>query len=115
MKKLETKKEHVNEAEVDLNTVLETGQDDTVVEDESIYTEEKSDLSQEAENIFEKWYKSSAKKLRLLGFGTAGLSPAGTGQKLLFSDPQEEKQKKIDKVYDKIRGKFGDDSLKRGM
>ena len=48
-------------------------------------------------------------------FGTAGLSPAGTGQKLLFSDPEEEKQKKIDQVYDKIRGKFGDESLKRGL
>jgi hypothetical protein len=52
--------------------------------------------------------------LRLLGFGTSGLSPEGTGQKLLFSDPEEEKHKKIDEVYDRIRGKFGDDALKRG-
>ena len=51
----------------------------------------------------------------MLSFGATGLSPAGTGQKSLFSDPEEEKQKKIDQVYDKIRGKFGDDSLKRGM
>lgn len=52
--------------------------------------------------------------MRLLGFGTSGLAPEGTGQKLLFSDPKEEKQKKIDEVYDKIRGRFGEDSLKRG-
>jgi hypothetical protein len=52
--------------------------------------------------------------LRLLGFGASGLSLEGSGQKSLFSDPEEEKQKKIDKVYDKIRGKFGDDALKRG-
>lgn len=71
-------------------------------------------LLQEAQNLFDKWYKKSAGALRLLGFGTAGLSPEGTGQKLLFSDPQEEKQKKIDEVYDKIRGKFGKDRLKRG-
>ncbi|MHC4290621.1 MAG: DNA polymerase IV [Planctomycetota bacterium] len=72
-------------------------------------------LLQEARNLFDQWYKKSAGALRLLGFGTAGLAPEGTGQKLLFSDPEEEKQKKIDQVYDKIRGKFGDDSLKRGL
>jgi hypothetical protein len=71
-------------------------------------------LLQEAQNLFNQWYKKSGIALRLLGFGTAGLSPAGTGQKLLFSDPEEEKQKKIDQVYDKIRGKYGDDALKRG-
>ena len=71
-------------------------------------------LLQEAQNLFDQWYKKSAGALRLLGFGTSGLAPEGTGQKLLFSDPEEEKQKKIDEVYDKIRGKFGEDSLKRG-
>ena len=71
-------------------------------------------LLQEAQQVFNKWYKKSGGALRLLGFGTAGLSPEGTGQKLLFSDPEEEKQKKIDEVYDKIRGTFGDDALKRG-
>ena len=52
--------------------------------------------------------------MRLLGFGTAGLSPEGTGQKLLFSDPDQEKKKKVDSVFDKIREKYGEDSLKRG-
>jgi DNA polymerase-4 len=71
-------------------------------------------LLQEAGKVFDQWYKKSAGALRLLGFGASGLAPVGTGQKLLFSDPEEEKQKKIDEVYDKIRGKFGKDSLKRG-
>jgi DNA polymerase-4 len=71
-------------------------------------------LLQEAQGLFDNWYKKSAGALRLLGFGASGLSPEGTGQKLLFSDPEEEKQKKIDAVYDKIRGKFGKGSLKRG-
>jgi DNA polymerase IV len=71
-------------------------------------------LLQEAQELFDQWYKKSAGALRLLGFGTSGLSPEGAGQLLLFSDPLEEKQKKIDEVYDKIREKFGDDSLKRG-
>jgi DNA polymerase-4 len=72
-------------------------------------------LLQEAQQVFNQWYQKSGGALRLLGFGTAGLSPEGTGQKLLFSDPEEEKQKKIDAVYDRIRGKFGDDSLQRGI
>ena len=71
-------------------------------------------LLQEAQGVFNQWHKKSAGALRLLGFGTSGLSPEGTGQKLLFSDPQEEKQKKIDSAYDKIREKYGEDSLKRG-
>jgi DNA polymerase-4 len=71
-------------------------------------------LLQEAQQLFNQWHQKAAGALRLLGFGTAGLSPEGSGQKLLFSDPQEEKQKIIDEVYDRIRGKFGDDSLKRG-
>jgi len=69
---------------------------------------------QEATQVFNQWHKKSAGALRLLGFGTAGLSLTGTSQKLLFSDPDEEKQKKINEVYDKIRGKLGEDSLKRG-
>ena len=71
-------------------------------------------LLQEATGVFNQWYQKAAGALRLLGFGASGLSPEGSGQKSLFSDPEEEKQKKIDEVYDKIRNKFGDDSLKRG-
>lgn len=72
-------------------------------------------LLREASNLFDQWYKKSAGALRLLGFGVSGLSPEGSGQKLLFSDPEEEKQKKIDTVFDKIRGKYGDRSVKRGQ
>ena len=71
-------------------------------------------LLNQAQQLFDQWYKKSAGALRLLGFGASGLSPEGTGQKLLFSDPQEKKQKNIDSAFDKIRGKYGDDSLKRG-
>ena len=71
-------------------------------------------LWQEAENVFEKWYNSSASKLRLLGFGVSGLVKEGTGQQLLFSAQKDKKQKKIDEVYDKIKKKYGDGSVKRG-
>jgi len=71
-------------------------------------------LWQEAKSIFNQWHRKSAAPLRLLGFGASGLSPKGTGQQLLFSDPEEEKQKKIDSAFDTIRKKYGDDSMKRG-
>lgn len=71
-------------------------------------------LLNQGQQLFSQWYKKSAGELRLLGFGASGLSPEGSGQKLLFSDPEDEKQKKIDEVYDMIRNKFGDDALKRG-
>ncbi len=71
-------------------------------------------LCEEAKKVFEEWYNSSAEELRLLGFGVSGLAGEGGGQGLLFSDPKEKNQKKIDQVYDEIKKKYGDDSLKRG-
>jgi DNA polymerase-4 len=71
-------------------------------------------LQESTTTVFEKWYKKSAAKIRLLGFGVSGLRLEGSGQQLLFSDPKNEKQKTIDTVLDKIRDKYGDDVLKRG-
>jgi DNA polymerase-4 len=61
-----------------------------------------------------KWHKKSAGPLRLLGFGASGLQKAGSGQRQLFSEPEREKQKRLDKAFDRIRGKFGHDALRRG-
>ena len=71
-------------------------------------------LWQEAEAIFLKWYKKSAGALRLLGFGASGLKKADTGQQQLFGEPEQEKQKRLDKAFDEIRDKFGRDALRRG-
>ena len=71
-------------------------------------------LWEEAKNIFEKWYSSNSTKIRLLGFGVSGLVNEGSSQRSLFSDPNEKKQKKLDSIYDKIKNKYGSDSLKRG-
>ena len=66
-------------------------------------------LWQGAEQIFLKWYKKSAGALRLLGFGTSGLQEAGSGQHQLFPEPDQEKHKRLDEAFDKIRDKFGHD------
>ena len=71
-------------------------------------------LWQQARKVFLKWHKKSAGPLRLLGFGASGLQKPGTGQQQLFSEPEQEKQKMLDKAFDEIRGKFGHDALRRG-
>jgi DNA polymerase-4 len=69
---------------------------------------------QEAQKVFMKWHKNSAGPLRLLGFGVSGLLKTGSGQHQLFPDSGEEKQKRLDEAFDKIRDKFGHDALRRG-
>ncbi|HEG43410.1 MAG TPA: DNA polymerase IV [Phycisphaerales bacterium] len=67
-----------------------------------------------AKDIFIKWKSSiRAGKLRLIGFGASNLSPAGKGQKLLFSDDSTEKQKHIDEAMDRIKRKYGNDTIGR--
>ena len=63
---------------------------------------------------FLKWHEKSAGALRLLGFGASGLQETGSGPNQLFPEPDQEKQKRIDEAFDKIRYKFGYDALRRG-
>jgi len=71
-------------------------------------------LWQEAQEVFLQWLKNSAGPLRLIGFGVSGLQKAGSGQHQLVTEPDQEKQKRLDEAFDKIRGKFGHDALRRG-
>jgi DNA polymerase IV len=71
-------------------------------------------LWKEAEKVFLNWHKKSAGPLRLLGFGASGLHKVNTGQKSLFEEPEQQKQKRLDKAFDEIRNKFGYNALKRG-
>ena len=38
----------------------------------------------------------------------------GIGQKELFVSPEDDKQKKVDEVFDRIKKKYGDDKMRRG-
>ncbi len=71
-------------------------------------------LWQLAKQLFLKWHTTSPGALRLLGFGVSGLSAEGSGQTMLFAEPEDQKQKKLDSAFDDIRKKYGDDILKRG-
>jgi len=71
-------------------------------------------LWQEAKSVFLKWQRKSGGALRLLGFGASGLVIEGSGQRRLFINPEEEKQKRLDKAYDEIKSRYGNDAVKRG-
>ncbi|MCD6393665.1 MAG: DNA polymerase IV [Planctomycetes bacterium] len=71
-------------------------------------------LWRQARAVFLKWHKKSAGPLRLLGFGASGLITEGAGQKELFVNPEEEKQKRLDQASDKIKNRYGNDAVKRG-
>jgi DNA polymerase-4 len=77
-------------------------------------TDVTSAVWRQAREAFLKWHKKSAGPLRLLGFGASGLQKAGAGQRQLFPEPEQEKQQRLDKAFDQIRGKFGRDALRRG-
>lgn len=51
--------------------------------------------------------------IRLLGVSTAHTSDTNTAQVSLFSNPQNEKLAKLNSAVDKIREKYGEDSIKR--
>ncbi|MHC4629268.1 MAG: DNA polymerase IV [Planctomycetota bacterium] len=71
-------------------------------------------LWQRAREVLLKWHRKSPGALRLLGFGASSLQKTGAGQRRLFPEPEDEKQKRLDRAFDQIRGKFGRDVLRRG-
>lgn len=71
-------------------------------------------LWETAERVFRKWQTRSAGPLRLLGFAASGLEPEQAGQQLLFSDPEQEKLKRLDQVMDRIRDRYGKRAAHRG-
>jgi len=71
-------------------------------------------LWQACKEVFQKWYNNSGGALRLIGFGVSGLLEENAGQQSLFVNPEEEKQKRVDKAVDAIRERFGEDALRLG-
>ena len=71
-------------------------------------------LWKEAKEVFLKWHKESSGALRLLGFGTSGLVSENGGQGELFIDAEDQKQRKVDEVFDQIKKKYGDNAVRRG-
>ncbi|MGE3775618.1 MAG: DNA polymerase IV [Pirellulaceae bacterium] len=54
-------------------------------------------------------------RVRLLGVGTSGLDRPGLVQKSLFGEAEQVRQSRLDEVSDRIKEKFGNGSLQRGL
>jgi DNA polymerase-4 len=78
------------------------------------YTNVTAEIWHQAEDVFKIWYRATkgGRSLRLLGFGVSSLTGKVTG-KTLFDDQTDEKQKTIDSTVDKIKHKYGKNSIKR--
>jgi DNA polymerase-4 len=53
--------------------------------------------------------------VRLLGVGVSGLSRHAEVQQSLFEEQERRRQRRLDDVADRIRGRFGSASLQRGL
>jgi len=71
-------------------------------------------LWEAAEHLFRRWQARRGGPLRLLGMAASGLEDERAGQQLLFTDPEEEKLKKLDQAVDKIRDRYGKNAVHRG-
>jgi DNA polymerase-4 len=72
-----------------------------------------STLWRPASELFDTWCRTSFQPIRLIG-ASAQLLTRGEGQLPLFSDPDDERQKKVDAITDQITRKFGSSAIKRG-
>jgi len=67
-----------------------------------------------AVNLFDHWQRSSYQPVRLIGFGTAGLTHAGD-QMGLFTQASDNRRDNLDQVTDQIQAKYGSKSIGRGL
>jgi len=69
-------------------------------------------------NLAKKLFKEKVAKnraIRLIGVGVSNITDAGEKQLFLFPTPKnEEKLNRVNDVLDKIREKFGRNSIRRG-
>ena len=77
--------------------------------------EEATDVTEEiyaeAVRLMKEFWKGEP--VRLVGLSASEIDQEGFEQLSLFEDPGREKQKKLDRALDEIRGKFGNDSVVR--
>jgi DNA polymerase-4 len=67
-----------------------------------------------AQRLFARWHARAGGPLRLLGFAASGLASERAGQQSLFSDPEQEKLRRLDRTVDRIRNRYGRGAVHRG-
>jgi len=71
------------------------------------------DLRDAARRLLQEKLDRRGRPLRLVGVTASNLVSAGPGQGLLFTDPDRERDRKLDTIMDQVHGKFGP-LLRRG-
>lgn len=71
-------------------------------------------LWKSARTILQTWQDKQSGPLRLIGFAASGLEDEDSQQQLLFEDPVEKRQQRLDRVMDRIQKRFGRNALRRG-
>jgi nucleotidyltransferase/DNA polymerase involved in DNA repair len=66
-----------------------------------------------ARRMFRERIRLGGRGVRLLGLGVSGLDTAGHGQDALFTDPGEERARRMARAADAVRDKLGERSLTR--
>jgi DNA polymerase-4 len=75
-------------------------------------TDSTAELWQSARELFDRW---DFRPVRLIGVAAERLLGSDSpGQMMLFSDPDREKQRKLDAVADQINQRFGKQAIRRG-
>lgn len=65
-----------------------------------------------AQALFSAWVETGFRPVRLIGFGTSGFTE-GDGQLSLFSDPANDRTRRLDKALDALKDRFGHRSIGR--
>lgn len=76
-------------------------------------TDATSHLWQAARNLFDAWAAAGFKPVRLIGMTATDLT-ADMNQLSLFTNPETQRQHRLDKAMDQISGRFGQDAIRRG-
>ena len=71
-------------------------------------------LWEAARSLLIAWQKTAFGPVRLIGFGVTGLAAEKGRQLELFPDPQEQRLRRLDRVIDEVRDRFGAEALQRG-
>ena len=71
-------------------------------------------LRDQAGALFTRWARDGFQPVRLIGASVSQLAPVGAGQLALFSEPEEERGRRLDRATDAVRDRFGPEAIRRG-
>lgn len=77
-------------------------------------TDRSDRLRETAGALFSRWARESFQPVRLIGVSASQLVAAGAGQQSLFSEPDDDQGRRLDRATDAVRERFGPRAIQRG-